>query len=140
MDPKIPFNILGYSLGGAIVVKFASVYPEYIHKVSLIAPAGILKSIPLPGYLLHIPILGNLFMFTIGKYIIEYFIKKQLTNLSNPDAARNRLISLAHPRHHPGFNRAYASTVRFFPLTGMEKLFAIVGDLYQDRILCIWVN
>jgi pimeloyl-ACP methyl ester carboxylesterase len=62
-------DIIGYSLGGAITAGFVSRFPEAISRVIFIAPAGIMKGMPAIASLLHIPIIGPLFIHTIGAKI-----------------------------------------------------------------------
>ncbi|KAJ3254626.1 hypothetical protein HK103_007036 [Boothiomyces macroporosus] len=37
------FNIIGFSLGGAITAGFVSRFPEHVEKIALVAPVGIMK-------------------------------------------------------------------------------------------------
>lgn len=78
-------------------------------------------------------------MFTVGKYIIKNLVQKNPLDLSDQESVQNRSISLAHPMHHPGFTRAYASTALYFPLTGMHACFERVGSMYGNRVFVIWV-
>ena len=40
------FNLLGFSMGGAISVAFTAAHPERIIRLGLIAPAGLLEGLP----------------------------------------------------------------------------------------------
>ena len=37
------FDLLGFSLGGAIATKFTTVYSRYLNNLILVAPAGLMK-------------------------------------------------------------------------------------------------
>ncbi|GAB1310085.1 Alpha/Beta hydrolase protein [Madurella fahalii] len=43
MDPKNPFKLVGYSLGGGIAVHFATSFPHLVSSLVLLAPAGLIR-------------------------------------------------------------------------------------------------
>lgn len=42
-DPKDPFKLVGYSLGGGIAVHFAASFPHLVSSLVLLAPAGLIR-------------------------------------------------------------------------------------------------
>jgi pimeloyl-ACP methyl ester carboxylesterase len=85
-------DIMGLSMGGAIVVDFVRLFPYLVDRVVLIAPAGLLKSMALPGYVLLIPIFGELLMYTLGKYLLIDNAKSQFTKNIKADQVSYRII------------------------------------------------
>ena len=61
------FDLLGYSMGGIVVAGFAASEPARIHKLFLLAPAG-MKHTPgrFPDVVRRIPVLGDWMMLAFG--------------------------------------------------------------------------
>jgi pimeloyl-ACP methyl ester carboxylesterase len=72
-------DIIGLSMGGAIVINFVTFFPYLVDRIVLVAPAGLLKSMPLSGYILLIPIIGEFLIYTLGKYLLIDNAKSQFT-------------------------------------------------------------
>jgi hypothetical protein len=55
---------------GSVHLRVLSRFPKTIGKVAFIAPAGLLKGLPMVGRLLAIPMFGKLLMHTNGMKIV----------------------------------------------------------------------
>lgn len=65
------FNLIGYSLGGAISTLFTEKYPESVDRLVLIASAGLLPSLSLNAQIVKIPILGWIFFMLLYFFIMQ---------------------------------------------------------------------
>lgn len=41
---------------------------------------------------------------------------------------------------HPGYIRAFVSSVRHGPTVHMKSSFSVVGEMLGERVLCLWVS
>ncbi|KAJ3306571.1 hypothetical protein HDV03_004700 [Kappamyces sp. JEL0829] len=129
--------IVGYSLGGAITTGYVTRYPEDIEKVALIAPAGLMKTISPLAHLLKVPVVGPLFIHTLGARIIS---RLSTTNhlfdeTENPDIKHFNDLQRFHIMHNPGLLRAFASTVLNFPWGGFAERYRRLGMTHQVNVL-----
>lgn len=129
-----PVDLVGVSMGGAIVTTFTDRHPDRVRRLALIAPAGLAVKPSLAAMALFTPGLGDLLMALVGNQVI-------VGGLPN---------DFLHPRAYPeyyehyqaqlpykGFKRALLSTMRSMPLTRMAETYARVGQ--QDReVLLLW--
>ena len=78
LSVKKPINLVGYSLGGAVVMNFADRHPDLAKKIALIAPAGF-QADPSGVYsLIFVPGVGNLLMEMIGKDVMTGEIRSAI--------------------------------------------------------------
>lgn len=141
---KSKINVLGTSLGGAIAVGFAATFPEKIDHLLLCAPAGLLESLPPITRILSIPIFGELFFYLFGgKILYSRMVPPAVVEKGGIHATENEKrvanLYLYQVTKHPGFLRAYYSTLKSSPLlSGMHNYFSKVGAALGDRILIVW--
>ncbi|KAI8839587.1 Alpha/Beta hydrolase protein [Chytridium lagenaria] len=133
-------HVLGYSLGGAIAVAFAAKFPEKVHKLALIAPAGLMKKLPIGGRLFALPVIGKFLAHTIGKPLLVKISRKNHDPklLDSPEMKQFTAVTDLTVLRHPGFMRAYLSTIKHGPVKCIDHHYKTVGALLGDRILCIW--
>jgi len=122
-----PFNLLGYSMGGAIAVNYLSRHPGSAKRLALIAPAGFPDPENAAAKLLaliNFPVIGEWIMTVVGKTLmIEGMSKPENQSSVIPDLVE-RYIEQASYR---GYLRSLVSTIRHFPMTSSEPAFAAVG-------------
>ncbi|KAJ3354169.1 hypothetical protein HDU83_005775 [Entophlyctis luteolus] len=134
-------SILGYSLGGGIATHFTAIHPERVEDLVLVAPAGLRPKPPLAAKLITTPVLGPLFAYTIGRRV--------LVAVSSTRKHPKDVVNLPHMQHfiavqnlnklyHPGFMRAYVSTVKYGPIHGMAPFYARVAGSHCERVFCTW--
>lgn len=59
--------IVGYSMGGAIAVDYASAYPEKVQRLILLATAGLGQTLsPFVKLMIKVPVIGDGLMYTFG--------------------------------------------------------------------------
>ncbi len=59
-------TLIGYSMGGAISTRFAAAYPDRMHQLVLLAPAGMITiSTGLRGFIKNVPLIGDWLMLAI---------------------------------------------------------------------------
>ncbi|KAJ3098839.1 hypothetical protein HDU97_003702 [Phlyctochytrium planicorne] len=133
-------HVLGYSLGGAIAVAFAARYPEKVQRLALIAPAGLMKSLPIGGRLFALPVIGKLLIHSVGRQmLVKVSSKNHDPKLINtPEMQQFQGVTHLMALHHPGFMRAYLSTIKYGPVRNLDNHYRIVGGILGDRILCLW--
>ncbi|KAJ3098841.1 hypothetical protein HDU97_003704 [Phlyctochytrium planicorne] len=154
-------HVLGYSLGGAIATAFSAKYPETVNKVVLIAPAGLRKSLPTGGKILTFPVIGKFIAHLVGRSILVrlsaskhnpvlvntqpfvsifmlYFEKGAISHHISKQQQFIKVTNLI-ALDHPGFMRAYLSTIDKGPVMQMDQRYTELGSKFeQGRILCIW--
>ena len=121
---QAPVALVGYSMGGAVATHFTAHHPSRVNQLALIAPAGFpIGDGGAPG-LLSTPVIGDWLMQVFGRQLL-------LARLSSSD---NQVSALPDFRErseeqlqYDGYLRALLSTIRHFPMGGMELEFATVG-------------
>ena len=135
------FHLVGLSLGGAIATHFATHFPEMIEELSLIAPAGLLNSLPPIATVLQTPFIGPIFWHALGRNIlINISESNYIPEKRTSEVEKCIEMTKYHVQYHPGVMRAYYSTVQHFPVTGMEKDYKKLETLFGDRVAILWVD
>ncbi len=130
----LPVNLVGLSMGGAIVADFTVRYPEMVNKLAFIAPAGFLKRTVL------MKLMG---MSVIGKCIYESFGKKTLIKgvletIGDSIEDRMQMKQVYEEQMQiPGYREAILSTLRYGPICGMEDVYVRLGRQKREGCL-IW--
>ncbi|KAJ3326045.1 hypothetical protein HDV06_002430 [Boothiomyces sp. JEL0866] len=133
------YNIIGYSLGGAVVAGFASRFPENIKKVAFIAPAGIMKKLPAITLLMRLPVIGKLFTHTVGRSILrKVSTSGTVPGFRNEGLDTFRRVQGEHVANNPGFMRAFRSTLIHFPWGGSKPAFEKIEESHKNKILGLW--
>ena len=131
------FDIIGYSLGGAITMAYAARFPESINRICLIAPAGLMKSTTPLTHILKIPILGQIFLHTIGRRLLIKFSTTSALGTSEDVLWNNRLQRL-HLSSSPSVLRAVGSTLLHFDFGGSHADLARLEETHHGKVCCIW--
>jgi pimeloyl-ACP methyl ester carboxylesterase len=117
-------NLVGVSMGGAIVVHFANKFPEKVSKVVLIDPAGFPMQTPLTAQLVKVPV--------IGEYITNAFGDKTLitglsANFNKPQEHFEIKEAFENQMKFFGFKNAILSTLRNMPLESLASTYENFG-------------
>ncbi|KAJ3210725.1 hypothetical protein HDU67_005054 [Dinochytrium kinnereticum] len=133
-------HVLGYSLGGAIAVAFAARFPERVGRLALVAPAGLMKRLPIAGRVFAIPVIGKLLIHSFGRRLLVQVSKKNHDPryINTPELKQFTSVTDLMALRHPGFMRAYLSTIKHGPVKCIDHHYKTVGTVLGDRILCIW--
>ncbi|KAL2913245.1 hypothetical protein HK105_207247 [Polyrhizophydium stewartii] len=134
------FNIIGYSLGGAITAHFAAKYPEMVDRIVFIAPAGLMDQLPAISKVVRIPVFGPVLFHTLGRSLIAKASKSNLTLKPETHEENAHLVRLNSfiIKHHPGFLRAYHSTVLHFDFCNSDVYFARIEETHTNKTMAIW--
>eukprot|EP00051_Salpingoeca_urceolata_P023221 m.390966 g.390966 ORF g.390966 m.390966 type:complete len:339 (+) comp20079_c0_seq3:125-1141(+) len=130
--PHSHMVLIGESMGGAIVAKFAQTYPQLVTGAVLVAPAGLPVPLPVAAQLAKLPVIGEL---AVASNILERELLKHVdrsfANHEDPAAqagmrhARERLQ--ANQANHPGLVPSLLSTMRHFPMSGLTETYDALG-------------
>lgn len=100
-----PVYLAGLSMGGAISVRFAELYPDRVAGLILLAPLTTTPKIaPLP-----IPIIGE---YVAYSFVIPSLPKRQLDDLSNLEKALDWVAQFEPQMRYKGYRKAMLATVR----------------------------
>ena len=134
------FHLVGLSLGGGIATSYATHFPLHIQSLTLIAPAGLMPKLPPIAYALQIPVVGPLIWYTLGRRILVSISESNYDPLRLSDRVRKTMLLTSYSvQHHPGFMRAYYSTIQHFPVCGMDATFTLLEQLHPGRVAVLWV-
>lgn len=125
-----PIDIVGISMGGAVVTEFTSKYPEKVRKVILIAPLN--ESVNRP--VLNVPVLGE---YLINVFYAPYLAASQLEDFTKPEDHAEWPGKFKPQMKYKGFKRALHSTLK--NNMNYDKLPAYInlGKLNKE-VLLIW--
>jgi pimeloyl-ACP methyl ester carboxylesterase len=134
-------HLVGLSLGGGIAASFASQFPELIETLSLIAPAGLLEALPPIAHVLQTPFIGPIVWHALGRKILVTLSESNYKTSKIDENVRRTMAMTAYMvKHHPGLMRAYYSTVKHFPICGLDHRFAKLEKLLPGRVGVVWGN
>ena len=130
---KDPVNIVGLSMGGAVVTHFTNKYPDRVKQVSLIAPLfhtpnrADLKAVQVPG-------LGEYLTTTV---MIPKMISGAEEFLHDPKSVPNWAEEFGEQTQYKGFGRALLRTARFLAGKNFESEYKKLGQLGKP-VQLIW--
>ncbi len=129
-----PVDLVGYSMGGAIVTYVAARHPDRVRRVGLLAPAGLSVEAGSSAALLAMPVVGDWLMMVFGKQLL-------LDIMSLPENQGRALPDLVaryeEQLRYEGYLRALRRTMIDFPMRDMQEDFAAVGR-HGIPVLSIW--
>lgn len=135
---KTPLTLAGFSLGGNIAVIFAERHPELVNGLILVSPAGF----PLPktssaGFfnLLRLPGVGEYLVRLLGGKMSDP--AGQGSDLCDQALLPGYIERLKGLERYKGTLSAYLSTIRHFPIQGLESSYRAVGDS-RKPVLVVW--
>lgn len=111
LEIREPVHLLGYSMGGPIVTRFANVHPDQVSGLTLIAPAGLATPEGQGPTILFKPVIGE-YLFRI---LITGYLRNQFSDGFNyaPDPAAFE-ASFGRQFTYRGLDYALLDTVRAF--------------------------
>lgn len=136
------FNLVGYSLGGAVATSFAATMPGRIETLVLIAPAGILR-LSKVALLSRLAITGYL-PEAMATWMAKRRMGKRIMTAEQSKAAvdpadRSQVIDIPavmewQGRSHPGFIGSFMSSLKYAPLYDRQEEWAQVGKTGIKRV------
>ncbi len=129
-----PIDLVGFSLGGGIAANFAHKHPDQVRNLLLIAPVGISS----PRYLLN----HALAVPGLGEWIAAVPMKRQLIRSLEKDFLAGDVSTTAFSYYKEQFNylgtsQALLSTLRSFPLGGLEQVYRQLSSA-DFPVLVLW--
>ncbi len=124
------FDIVGLSMGGAIVAKFVADHPEKINKVAFVDPSH-------EGYsskLLSFPLLGEYYATV---FMLPKAADSQLGDFRDPEKFTSWPDKYRQQMQYKGFRNALLSTLRHFMKPDKIKDYEKIGQLGIPAML-IW--
>ena len=131
---QAPFRLMGWSMGGAIVLNFADRYPEKVAQLGMMAPAGLALKKPKGSGLLTLPLVGKLFATVLGRAALREGVRR---NFSDPTRMKEFRDHIEVSARYPGYYQALASTLRDMPLFDLRDVYTRVGAQGRKSLL-IW--
>lgn len=133
-DVTHPVDLVGYSMGGAIVTHFVAQHPERVRRLALLAPAGFPVNVGWRAEIMRVPVLGDWLMAVIGKQtLLGVMALPENQGRAIPDIAARYEGQM----RYEGYLRALLATMRDFPMGSMDAVFERVGELDMP-VLSIW--
>jgi len=121
-----PVSLVGYSMGGGIVVSFAAHHPERVKQLILIAPAGYVPQYSGLASLVLIPGLGDWLMTMVGKKTVMEAIRKEV---KDGTAMPNMVEKFEEQFKYKGYLHSILSTMRHYPMNDLSEVYEKVGKL-----------
>jgi len=134
LNIKLPVNIVGLSMGGAISVVFADRHPEMVSTVSLIAPAGFPAEQSFAIKLAKAPIIGDYIMAVMGDRVVLSGVKKAFVQPDKLPEYENRFKV---QMQYKGFTESLLSTLRYMHMDQLEDSYERLGK-QNKPVLLIW--
>lgn len=127
-----PVHLVGTSMGGAIATHLAATHPHRIHKLALVAPAGLPFQMPWLVRLAQQHRFSRLLMKWFGDQILSRSVARSLVA---PQQAPEFLAEFTKQLQDPGFHQAILSSIQHMPLRSMEKTYRRIAELNIPTLL-----
>jgi pimeloyl-ACP methyl ester carboxylesterase len=131
LDLTQPFDLIGLSLGGGIVVNFTAHYPEKIRKLILISP--LINHFKVPSFF-GIPVFGELMARFAG---IGVIVKRFRALIQDHPEAEKYTTLFKEQTTYKGFQQSILSMLRNDAVRDYTACYKAVGQQKRD-ILLIW--
>lgn len=129
-----PVNLVGLSMGGAVVVSFADRHPDMVARLCLIAPAGFPIEVPLVEKVAMMPAVGEYLMALFGDRVVLEGVRKAFID---PDKLADYEKKFKRSLKYRGFHHALLSTLRHMDMNNMGDVYRRVG-VRKTPVLLIW--
>ena len=129
---KMPVDVAGMSMGGAITVRFIDRHPERVRKFALFAPGGFPTHSPLLIRIATWPLVGEWLMKGLGDRILLSFL---VGGTRNPENAREYMQKYQQQMKYKGFKQALLSAARDNSFSELKPVYERVGKSGKPGIL-----
>ena len=136
-----PVSLIGHDIGGAVAIGFSAKYPDLCQAVCLISPVGIRYNSIKKEEALKMKYVGE-YMYYKRRFGIADEVEGQYFD-NSPECLHKQLIEKQKSmitwqlNNTNGYLGAILSSIRSFPLRGMEELFTAVGR-FERPVLVLW--
>jgi pimeloyl-ACP methyl ester carboxylesterase len=134
-----PFDLVGFSLGGAVAMAFAHQHPDRVARLVLLAPAGLPITPPVSARFVHLPLLGNLF-YLLAPRTLQGGIVAEFARYPAAAAAAGPLVQAFRDSvtRNPVYLRSLLSTLRHFPLSTLDLGVVRGVGAHPRPVLLVW--
>eukprot|EP01130_Rhizamoeba_saxonica_P004535 TRINITY_DN1850_c0_g2_i1.p1 TRINITY_DN1850_c0_g2~~TRINITY_DN1850_c0_g2_i1.p1 ORF type:complete len:280 (-),score=61.60 TRINITY_DN1850_c0_g2_i1:84-923(-) len=120
---KNDVRVIGFSMGGAVAIKYTSMYSEKVKKLVLIGSTGIAEVLPWYLRFSQVKKLGKKLVETLPSHLLEFVVSKEFLE----------------KKDDPSFLHAYFSTLENFEFKGLEReLSSISEDIDVHLMWGMW--
>ena len=134
LNIRRPVNLVGLSMGGAVVVSFADLHSDRVVRLCLIAPAGFPIEIPFLAKVAMKPAVGEYLTALFGDRIALEGVRRAFID---PGKLVDYEKKFKRSLRYRGFHRALLSTLRHMDMHQMEDVYSRVGRR-KTSVLLIW--
>jgi len=127
-------DLIGLSMGGAVVAGFADRFPERVRRLVFVAPAGVRRSLPAPVRLARVRGVGERIWRAFGPRLVRLGLRRSFRQSGTQEAF---VALLEEQARRPAFQRAFLSTIRHMPLTNAEEVYRRVGARRHPTLI-VW--
>jgi pimeloyl-ACP methyl ester carboxylesterase len=128
-------HLIGLSMGGAVVTRFAQHFPSQVQSIVTFAPAGLPFNSPLPAKIAaNVPFAATILGYTVlptimtSRMLAEAPVPSERSEQQQEDLD-NLVNQLKFQLDHtPGFVRSFASALTHFPLNDVQDAYRAVYD------------
>jgi len=133
------FHLIGYSLGGAVLVTFAAQFYSRVESLTLLAPAGLSFDIPISSSLVTFPIIWDIMR---TNPITRVLLNQRIINAFQRPEEFSHLIeeekmSVYYHLNNDIFPEAFRSTLQYFPINNCTYSYEKVGKASYP-VMVIW--
>lgn len=118
-----PFDVAGFSIGGAIATWFAWKHPEAVRTITWIAPGGLEVRLSPVVRLMAVPGIGELLFSFLAKRMAE----QRYRSMQFAAGYVQHVLSEMRTLEFKGTRRALLSVLRNMPLNGTKEAYSEVG-------------
>ncbi|TAQ84847.1 hypothetical protein B7494_g6839 [Chlorociboria aeruginascens] len=152
------FSVVGYSLGGGIVVDFAASFPAMVKSVVLLAPGGLIRRhhFSWRNIILYSGWIPERLMLFLARLRLQTPVKEidakspegavvgeiKGTDTATPVLSKNRpgvnvnAVVQWQVENHLGFTRSFVSSTRYASISGSHETWKKLGSR-QDKVLVL---
>ena len=123
-NPEQPVHLVGLSMGGAVVTRFAVDHPPRVRSVSLISPAGVPVELPFRARIARAPLIGDYMMRALGDRLLASGLDRNVATDRGREILQRRFFEQTE---YYGYKRAILSSLRSMPLESMQDVFERLG-------------
>jgi pimeloyl-ACP methyl ester carboxylesterase len=127
-------NLIGLSMGGAVITRFASAYPERVRSMLWVDSYGMVKSDDLLMRITRPQLVGEALIGTIGGFFLR---RAPDRGVHEPSKHKDFNRWFAAPLAVSGSKRALLSTLRNFMLDDHVPHFRAVNELPIPKLM-VW--
>lgn len=133
-DVNLPVDLVGSSRGGAIAAVFAKRHPDIVRRLARFAPAGVSTEPPVLLRLVTLPSVGEWMMRLQPE---EAMLANVTSQFYHEESGALFVEPFVEQLRFKGYRRAILSTLRHYPLLGIESTHEQIGRTGLPTLLIL---